>query len=228
MVTIIDFQSLPKKHLQLIESAQELFCKHGVRRVTIEEICRTANISKMTFYKYFSDKWDIAKAVLDYLINAGLQIYYELIEEPIPFNQKVEKILMISTSRVHALGSPFLDDLLKPDSPLHAYFMEQQKKVRELSIEFLQSAQKEGLIPNDIKMPVALFMLDRLSELLNHPEFIRILPDIEERASEIATLFFHGFARAPVQTDLAACNDRSVYSEQKKSNTTLPSEITRE
>ncbi len=228
MVTIIDFQSLPKKHLQLIESAQDLFCNHGVRRVTIEEICRTANISKMTFYKYFSDKWDIARAVLDYLINAGLTMYCELIKEPIPFAQKVERILMISTSRVHAIGSAFLDDLMKPDSPLHAYFMEQQKKVSELSIEFLQSAQKEGLIHKNIQMPVALFMLTRLSELLNHPEFIQIMPDIEQRTAEIATLFFYGFSRTPVQTDLAACNDRSVYSEQKKSNTTLPSEITRE
>jgi AcrR family transcriptional regulator len=207
MVTIVNFQSLPKKQLQFIETAQDLFCKHGVRRVTIEEICRTANISKMTFYKYFSDKWDIAKAVLDYLINEGLKSYYEVIEEPIPFNQKVETILMLSTSQAHAIGSEFLNDLMNQESPLHTYFLEQQKKVRELSIEFLQNAQKEGLIHNDIKMSVAIFMLARLSELLNHPEFVQIMPDIEERAAEIATLFFSGFARTPIEKDADQYNN---------------------
>lgn len=204
MESIVNFQSLPKKQLQLIEAAQALFCNHGVRRVTVEEICTTANISKMTFYKYFTDKWDIAKTVLDYLINTGLSMYYEMIKEPVPFSRKVEKILLLSTTQAHAFGSEYLNDLLKPDSPLHAYFLEQQKKVTELSIEFMHNAQKEGLIHSDIKMPVVIFMLSRLSELLNHPEFVQILPDIQDRATEIATLFFHGFARAPIPIEAAA------------------------
>jgi AcrR family transcriptional regulator len=210
MVTILEFQSLPKKQLQLIETAQDLFCKHGVHRVTVEEICRTANISKITFYKYFSDKWDIAKAVLDYLINDGLKMYYQFTEEPIPFDQKVEQILMLSNSQVHALGSAYLDDLTKPDSPLYEYFTEQQKKMRELSVEFLQQAQKKGLINTEIKIPVALFMLDRLSELLNEPGFIQIIPDIEERAAEIAKFFFHGFARTSVKKDADQYNNQSI------------------
>lgn len=220
MVMIVEFQSLPKKQLQLIETAQDLFCKHGVRRVTIEEICRTAKISKMTFYKYFSDKWDIAKAVLDYLINEGLKMYYQFIEEPIPFDQKIEQILMLSNSQVHALGSEYLDDLTKPDSPLYEYFTEQQKKMRELSVEFLQQAQEKGLINYEIKMPVALFMLDRLSELLNEPRFIQIMPDIEERAAEIAKFFFHGFARTSVKKDTEQYNNMNINKGERAYETT--------
>jgi len=195
MVKIKDFQSLPKKQQLLIESATELFTRHGMRRVTVEEICKNAGISKMTFYKYFSDKNDIARAVLDALINAGLKMYYEMIAEPITFAQKMEKILMLSTSQIHAFGAAFLDDLMNPKSALHADFLDQQKKVLELSIEFLAQAQKDGLIHSEIKMPVMMFMLSRLSELLNHPEFVKIVPDIEARAHELSALFFHGFAR---------------------------------
>jgi len=195
MVKIKDIQSLPKKQQQLIEAATELFCKHGMRRVTVEEICKNAGISKMTFYKYFNDKNDIARAVLDSLINTGLKMYYEMIAEPIPFAQKLEKILMLSTGQIHAFGSAFLDDLMNPKSHLHAYFLEQQKKVRELSIEFLQQAQQEGLIKSEIKIPVMMFLLNRLSELLNHPDFVKILPDIEARACELSALFFQGCAR---------------------------------
>jgi AcrR family transcriptional regulator len=197
MVEIKENQSLPKKQQQLIDAATELFCKHGMRRVTVEEICKNAGISKMTFYKYFSDKNAIARAVLDALINTGLKMYYEMIAEPIPFAQKMEKILMLSTSQIHVLGSAFLDDLMNPKSSLHPYFIDQQKKVSELSIEFLAQAQKEGLINSGIKMPVMMFLLNRLSELLNHPDFVEILPDIEARACELSALFFHGCARTP-------------------------------
>ena len=195
MVEIKDFQTLPKKQQQLIEAATELFCKHGMRRVTVEEICKNAFTSKMTFYKYFTDKNAIARAVLDALINEGLKMYYEMIAEPIPFAQKMEKILILSTSQIHALGSAFLDDLMNPKFSLHPYFIDQQKKVSELSIEFLDQAQKDGLINSGIKMPVMMFLLNRLSELLNHPEFVKILPDIEARACELSALFFHGCAK---------------------------------
>jgi len=210
MVTILNFDSLPKKKIQLIEAAQELFFKYGVAHVTVEEICKTSKISKMTFYKYFSDKWDIAKAVLDNLINEGLKAYYHLIEEPIPFDQKVEQILMLSDSQVHALGSAYLNDLMKPDSPLYEYFTEQQKKMRELSVEFLHKSQEKGFINTEIKIPVAIFMLDRLSELLNEPGFIQIMPDIEERAAEIAKFFFHGFARTSLNKDADQYNTLNI------------------
>ena len=48
-------------------------------------------------------------------------------------------------------------------------------------------------------MPLPLFMLDRLCDLLNHPDFVAIMPDVERRANEIAAIFFHGFARHPFQ-----------------------------
>ena len=47
MVKLKKVQTLPKKQQQLIEAATELFCKHGMHRVTVEEIWN-ANISKMT------------------------------------------------------------------------------------------------------------------------------------------------------------------------------------
>ena len=45
----------------ILDAAKSLFWKHGIRRVTIEEICEVAGVSKMTYYKYFSNKTAIAK-----------------------------------------------------------------------------------------------------------------------------------------------------------------------
>jgi AcrR family transcriptional regulator len=45
-----------KKRIQITETAIRLFSQFGTKRVTIEEICRTAGVSKVTFYKHFKNK----------------------------------------------------------------------------------------------------------------------------------------------------------------------------
>lgn len=52
-----------KKYKALLEAGKKLFCKHGFRRVTIDEICREAGASKMTFYKWFDNKTEFAKTI---------------------------------------------------------------------------------------------------------------------------------------------------------------------
>ena len=191
-----NLQSLPEKQQQLITAAKDLFFKHGTRRVTIQEICKNANVSKMTFYKYYNNKLDISKAVLDVMFYEGLKIYNEIIEENISLSKKVEKMLKFIRARFNSVGAAFInDDLLNEESPVHQYFLEQHKEPRELTMVFFKNAQKDGLVRSDIKLPFLLFMLDHISDLVNHPEFIQIMPNIEDRICELSALFFHGFAR---------------------------------
>lgn len=49
-------KDIRSKQRELIETAAQLFFKHGFKRVTVEEICRTAKVSKVTFYRYFAAK----------------------------------------------------------------------------------------------------------------------------------------------------------------------------
>ena len=188
---------MAEKRDQLLETAQELFFRHGVRRVTVEEICTKAGISKMTYYKYFSNKWDIAKILLDKQFNEGNAAFLAGMEMDIPFTEKIEMLLMHTTERIRSVGAAFLEDLLNKKLPLYNYFMEKQKASRELSVAFFNQAKKEGHIRKDINIPVLLFMLERLSDMINDPQFIKIMPNIEDRAYEITALFFHGYARLP-------------------------------
>ena len=47
---------MSNKKQQLLNTATELFRAQVFRRITIDETCKTANISKRTFYKYFKNK----------------------------------------------------------------------------------------------------------------------------------------------------------------------------
>ena len=184
---------LPKKQRQLIEVATELFSAHGFRRITIDEICRTSNISKMTFYKYFKNKIAIAQAVLESIYAQGKEFYYKMLEEDTPFSIKIQNILLISRSQTHAIGQPFFQDITDKSSPLSSFFYEKQNEIKNMTIDFCRDAQEKGCIRKDVSIDVMMFMLNSQHEQLNHPDFVKSIPDIEDRCTVLASLFFYGF-----------------------------------
>ena len=52
-----------RMRLALVEAAMRLFAKQGIDATTIDEIVDLAGVAKGTFYNYFTDRSDIARAV---------------------------------------------------------------------------------------------------------------------------------------------------------------------
>ena len=50
---------------RILEEAERLFWKYGVRSVTMEDIARKLGISKKTIYQHFSDKEQILYQVIE-------------------------------------------------------------------------------------------------------------------------------------------------------------------
>lgn len=64
-VKVEDAGSLRRARMRavLVEAAMRLFAKQGVDATTIDEIVDLAGVAKGTFYNYFTDRADIARAV---------------------------------------------------------------------------------------------------------------------------------------------------------------------
>jgi len=67
----MDNMSHPKREL-VLKTGKELFWKFGFKRVTIEEVCKEAGISKMTFYKFFTNKIDLVKIIMNDILQESL------------------------------------------------------------------------------------------------------------------------------------------------------------
>ena len=65
-----------EKRKRLLESAYECIIRRGMSGTTISEICRRAGVAKGTFYLYFDDKDDIAKALNRRLTDELIQDAY--------------------------------------------------------------------------------------------------------------------------------------------------------
>ncbi|MDA3905863.1 MAG: TetR/AcrR family transcriptional regulator, partial [Bacteroidales bacterium] len=108
----MDSTTINIKQQQILEAGKELFWKHGIKRVTIEEICKQAHVSKMTFYKFFDNKKALAIAILDNTVGAALIDYKELIDKKdCSFTDKINQMLKMKLEGTQDISQEFIMDI---------------------------------------------------------------------------------------------------------------------
>jgi len=181
------------KFKAIVNAAKSLFWKHGLRRVTIEEICQDAGVSKMTCYKYFSNKTAIAKYLIEVMFESGIIAYKEIYNSDIPYEEKVKKVLDLKMSNTHEMSQELLDDIYKnPDQELFETIETIKKRMIRIYLGDIRDSQKTGEIRSDVKPEFMLYFLNNLTEMLTDSRLVDIYPNPEQMISEVMTFFFYG------------------------------------
>jgi len=181
------------KFESIVSAARSLFWRHGIRRVTIEEICEKAGVSKMTCYKYFSNKTAIAKYIIEDLFESGAKAYKEIYNSDIPYEEKVKKLVELKISNTHEMSQELLDDIYKyKDEELYETIENIKKKIIGIYLEDIREAQKTGEIRNDIKPEFMLYFLNNLTEMLTDQQVVGIYTNPEQMIAEVMNFFFYG------------------------------------
>jgi AcrR family transcriptional regulator len=177
----------------ILEAAKSLFWKHGIRRVTIEEICQAAAVSKMTFYKYFSNKTAIARYLLEDIFEKGMVTYRDILSSNIPYDEKIKKTIELKISNASELSQDLIDDIYKyRDEELNSTIEDIKNRVVETYLEDFRLAQQQGNIRPDIKPEFIIYLLERLTEMITDKRLVSLYPDPGHMISEIMSFFFYG------------------------------------
>jgi AcrR family transcriptional regulator len=190
--------SIPKKKKQILATGKELFWKHGFKRVTIEEICAAAEVSKMTFYKYFSNKMELVKAIMEKLMNDTLNQYKAIMNSNVPFTEKIEMQLQMKMEGTADISSEFLDDLLIHGEP---EMMEYMSKMKQQMLGIVHKdymvAQEKGEIRKDVKPEFIIYFLSHIYDMIKDEHLLKMYRDPNELAMELTRFFFYGIANRP-------------------------------
>ena len=177
----------------IVSAARSLFWKHGIRRVTIEEICREAGVSKMTCYKYFSNKTAIAKYLIEDMFESGVKAYKEVYNSDIPYEEKVKKMVDLKMSNAYEISQELLDDIYKyQDEELSETIENIKKKMIGIYLNDIREAQKMREIRNDVKPEFMLYFLNNLTEMLTDQRVVGIYSNPEQMIVEVMNFFFYG------------------------------------
>lgn len=181
------------KYADIIKTARELFWKHGISRVTVEEICEKANVSKMTFYRFFSNKSELGKTIIDDIMDESADKYKRLMKQDIPFEEKVKQQLLLKFEGTKEISSEFVKDIYSNKKfGLHNYWQKRADKfAREVWNDFAK-AQKDGFIRKDLNLDFLFYFNSRATDLLNDPKIQEMYGSMQELIMEYASLFFYG------------------------------------
>ena len=173
-----------KKQQQLVITAENLFKKHGIKRVTIEEICQKAGVSKMTFYKYFDNKMGLVKHIWENWIEEGFSKLDEINAMDIPFPEKIERMFEWKRTFTSKVSIEFIGDFLQIEGGI--------EKVRKRFFDFIIESQKKGDIRPEIRPEFLMAVLDKLYELARDENLIKKYPHFMDFNRELKDFLWYG------------------------------------
>ncbi|WDV45741.1 TetR/AcrR family transcriptional regulator [Clostridiaceae bacterium M8S5] len=180
----------------IVKYSLELFNKYGTKKVTVEEICSKSNISKGTFYKYFSNKTSLLIYIVTLFINDSNGRFKNLLDEKIKFETLVKAVLQLKEDFMQKYSSDFLMSLYSSGEPK---IKELLNKLHEDSINNSMVIYQIGLaqkkISNDITPEFFLYQLELIDKSRNDPRVINMYPDVKKRNMVIFELFFYGLIK---------------------------------
>lgn len=182
-------QKKSRKREQIIETAKKLFMRHGIKRVSVAEICNTAGASKMTFYKYFSNKIELVEHIWRNLLEEGFNKLDEIDAMDIPLPEKIQLMFNWKQDFVAKISDIFIEEILPINIDVDQY--------RKRFIQFIVDAQKRGEVRPEIRPEFFFAVLDKLNELAFDEELIKRYPSFIEFNREIKDFFWFGIYARP-------------------------------
>ncbi len=180
------------KEEQLIDTARGLFINHGIRRITIDEICKTAGISRVTFYKYFRNKDELTIQVFNNIMEENITLFRRIMNSDAPYREKFRQIFDLKIQKSREYGPHFLQDVLKADGTLRDFITQKRAENISLSRQMLEEGQAAGEISTELNIELFLYYGELLTNTIENDVFATLIPDIQKRTEEVTRFFMYG------------------------------------
>ena len=181
-----------KKQGQIVKTAKTLFMRYGIKKITVEEICQKANVSKMTFYKYFPNKIELVKHIWNSFYDEGYAITDEINVRDVPITEKLKLMIEWKINFLSDLSPEFIDDFINAGPELKEFMMDFTQRNYIRFIEYIVGWQNKGDIRPEIRPEILLVVMDKLQEMFRDDNLRKLYPDIAEFTLELHNLLFYG------------------------------------
>jgi AcrR family transcriptional regulator len=189
--------TLNKKYQAIAITAKELFWKFGLKRVSIDEICAAASVSKMTFYKYFPNKVELAKSVLQTIMEDSLLQFKGIVDSEMAFEQKVEQMMHMKMEGTREMSVELLNDIYaNTDNGLLTFMQQYSNQSIALFTVFLKAAQANGHIRQDVRIDFILYQMNLMLQTVNDKNLLDTYDSPNELIMENMRYLFYGMMAA--------------------------------
>jgi AcrR family transcriptional regulator len=186
-------ESTNKKFNNLITNAYQLFMRFGFKRVSINEICRDAHVSRMTFYKYFENKIDLLRYIIEDIVSRQMTEYNQIMVRHAPFAEKVKDIIQLKNDHTKLMSQRFFYELWQESpSAITGLLEKASKESVQLVLNDFKKAQENGDIRQDIHLNFILYFLEHIKDMAKDENLLKLYNTPNELVLELTNFFFYG------------------------------------
>lgn len=184
-----------RKYKAILDTSRELFWKYGFRRVTIDEICREAKTSKMTFYRFFPNKLEVARSVFDMVAEEGLTKFRKILKEESSPSDKIKNLLQLKLEGTNDISNEFLNDFYNnPELGLAPYIEEKSRVLWAETLQLFRDGQNDGWIRKGMKVEFMFQFMQKSTPMLTDKELLKLYNSPQELIMELANMFVYGIS----------------------------------
>ena len=145
---------MTERQEQIILTAIALIAREGYKNLTIKKLASELHLSEAALYRHFVNKEDLLLSIMHYFEDISRNVLQELQKTKLNPLEKVHFFIMnryeLFTSNPDLAQVMFSDELFYYDPVFFKQFQKISMNHREVLLNFIEEAQKEGFIQSGI------------------------------------------------------------------------------
>ena len=147
----------------------------------------------MTFYKFFPNKLELAKTILDEVFDESILKIKRISDEHESTEKTLRKIMQLKSEGTRNISEEFIKDLYaSPDAEMRSYM---EAKINSMFSEIMRVYEKgkeDGWIRKDLNIPFFLTLTRKMIPIYSDDEILHFFDSSQEMIMEITRLFVYG------------------------------------
>lgn len=181
------------KKQKIEQVAKELFLKYGFKKVTVDEICRKAHVSRKTYYTFYENKNALVLYIVDEISRQSLQDFSALIDGPGSFAEKMSKAMELKFEFSKSMSMEFIADIFDPAATeIMEYWKNVMQESMLLLMNFLKDGQLKGEMNPDLNLNFVLWFYGKMADILKAPEALMLFGSAEEFVKQVTQVLVFG------------------------------------
>lgn len=181
-----------QKKRSIKQAAFELFSTIGVNKITIRDIASKANVSQVTIYNHFENKYQLFFEVIQDFIIDQFNNMEAIIKSNQSTKEKMEAIILEKTKLMSQFNPLFFEELTQDRGEVQQFIQDfYVQKSLPLFIELIEKGKQDGEINPALSSETILFYINLLNRSIQENPNFFIVNDYRI-SKELLELFFHG------------------------------------
>ena len=178
---------------RILEEAAEMFRTYGIRAVTMDMLASRMSISKRTIYEVFSDKEELLRGVLKWMLEKQTEVFFEYVNESKDIIEAIFRMLDLMFEHFQKMSPAFHLDMKRVKKDLGDYTdMIKELPYFSYNEEILNKGIKEGVFREDIDGEATARLMTEVLKMSNDKD---ILPYDSSECINSVRNFYINFLR---------------------------------